>query len=282
MTSLGLWFLLSPLVAMAGQGSETRPACAPELAAVVADVLRQTGPSYVAARDRLLGRDAVALRACLEARRREADDPLEQLVIEALLARMARGRAVDELLQEALASLSENASTTAPAGTRPHAHEPVRPSQVALLLAERLGGDAAALVGELLVKELVRDWAMPRRQALVLTLTTLGHVRQAHGKLTPAREPRAGYVLLWLLEHEADEPTRRLAAQGLRRFASPPMIAAVRALEARVRTGPGDPQAVEARRAIITQCLRGMEAEQRILERLGTAQTSQPASGPAR
>lgn len=286
------WFLLlvalAPPGLLAGHGAATQPACADELASEVADVLRQTGPAYATARDRLLAQDAASLRPCLEARRRQAEDPLEQLGVEALLARLSCGRAVDEVIAKVIASLPEGEPIPATTTSRPASSDLVRPSQVALSLAECLGDDLTALAAELLTRNLVKDWAIGRRQALILTLPAVGQVRQAHGKLIAAREPRAGHVLLWLLEHEDDEPRRRLVAQGLRRFASPPMIAAVRALDARVRsessaTRPASPATShrdDARQATITQCLRGMEAEQRILDRLRPAQTSQPA--PAR
>lgn len=256
----------------------TRPARSPEIEAAYFQATRAVGDAYVTARERLLGLPLAEINSFLLQRRMGTTDPLQQLWLDALTLRLSNPQRVQADVDAILSSVGQPATQPATA-SRP-APGVTRPIHAAGAFANRFGPEAAALCEELLVRQVLLPDAADKKQVLILVLALQGQKRRANGEIQPVRDPRAGAVLLWVLEHENDQELLSLAAASLRRFTSDATIAAVTRLRAKA-TAPG-------RQKILSECLSGLLAEQQILRRNTTSsapaggQKPQPRPRPAR
>ena len=246
-----------------------RPATLPTAESGFAELVSQTGEAYLKVRERFLHSEKKATKSFFQNKQAKCTDPIQQLWLGSILTRLKDPNLLEQALAEAFikatqGSVGVNEGDTSISPTNP------RPSAGAAVLNVRLGDDAGAFATEIIIKRLDNHWPTWKKQIPITVLQFLGRTRGSYGYVSEATEPRAAYVLLWVLENEEDLKCADLAGQSLRQFCSKEMNEKVRLLRDRI----SEPQ----RRAIIDQSLCGMKAELRILEGLTSRAASKPAT----
>jgi hypothetical protein len=231
-----------------------------------AELSSAKGQDYVAARGRMLAQDKTAILDFLQARKRGAD-PVQQLCIEALVARVRDGTRLDS----ALAAAFEFAKTPYSRNIRGELRFPDS-YRIAQFLVERLGDDAYPLATELLVKGVAGDWPVEKREVLLAVLYIQGRQRLSDGSYSQIKDPRAGEALFRFFMNEPNKELKDLAKRLLRAFASPDLVKTVRSTREKEQSEEG--------RHNLEQIAQSLEREARIRSST-TRPTSLPSSVPA-
>jgi len=238
------------------------------------DLSTKTGKDYLEARNRLQALDKGRASAFLESRREAATDVCDKLLIQALLAHVKDPGRLQRQLDLALQAATQPVSMRWGLDRNP----PPRPNQVAGALVHEFGSDALAFATEMLLKKLTQDWDPWRREVPIHVLLQYGrsveHLsRTAEIRYGDIKDPRAGQVLLWVVENSDDERITGLAAQSLYLYATPELIAQSKAARQRVQA--------ERKKERLAEAITTMEATQRDVDENTRYWATRPSSPPA-
>jgi hypothetical protein len=224
------------LTAASAIAADLEPQVQATLDAAYGELTTQAGQAYLAARQRLLDMDRSTVKAYLESRLQTTADTEHRLCLAAVLLRLQDAARLDGALDKAMAAAAIDRSHLK---RSLHAvPDPPRPHEAGGLLVLYLGDDALPLATELLVKGLTASWDEWKRPAPIYTLAGLGRgIRSTgysgHAEPTEIKDPRAAQVLLWVAENADDDNIGILAADCLRSFASPDLLASIQSARAR-------------------------------------------------
>lgn len=261
----------------------------PALETLFSELRSNTGAEYVVGRDRLLEGSAEEVRAFLAAKRQAADDPVEQLCLEALIHRADHPGQFEAAWTNAI-----QAGTMEVIGRDGLPLPGPWPGQTSYSLLRSLGPVSGAYAAELLTKDLLRDDPPWQRLAVVLVMRCFGALpagsASSHSPNTreqlglPAQDPRMGWALLRFMElysHEEGSPRLAMAANlsgALGRFASPELLASARAARDRAHDEPQKERLSRAVRTIESE-LRDMERRKAAGHPAATATATATAEG---
>jgi hypothetical protein len=266
--------IVSSVITIASPAAAQEAEADQRLRSAYTDLSTKTGNDYLEARNRLAGLDKRRAMSFLESKRDAATDVCDKLLAQALLAHLRDPGRLQRELDLAMQVATQPVSMRWGLDRKPLP----RPNQVAGALVHEFGSDALAFATEMLLKKLTEDWEPWKKEVPVIILSQYGrsteHLsRTAEVRYGDVKDPRAGRVLLWVVENSDDDRIATRAAQSLRPYASQDLIAQAKAVQQRIQAKP--------RKELLAEAITILEDEQRSVDENARYWATRPSSAPA-